>query len=74
MKKNKLSIKNRWWENVWKEIIWESALLKGETWWLNKAFCGIAMLPEKDDILEFNQYMKSDKIPYIKYADLESII
>ena len=32
------------------------------------------MLSEKDDILEFNQYMKSDKIPYIIYADIESLI
>ena len=27
------------------------------------------MPPEKDNILEFNQYIKSDKIPYIIYAD-----
>ena len=24
----------------------------------NKDFCGVVMLSEKDDILEFNQYMK----------------
>ena len=29
---------------------------------------------EKDKILGFNQYMKSDKIPYIIYADIESFI
>ena len=29
---------------------------------------------EKDNILEFNQYMKSDKMPYIIYADIESLI
>ena len=40
----------------------------------NKNFCGIAMPSEKDRILEFNQYMKSDKMPYIIYADLESLI
>ena len=28
----------------------------------------------KDNILEFNQYMKSDKMPYIIYADIESLI
>ena len=28
----------------------------------------------KDNILEFNQYMKSDKIPHIIYADIESLI
>ena len=30
------------------------------------------MPSEKDGILEFNQYMKSDKMPYIIYADMES--
>ena len=39
-----------------------------------KIFCGIVMPSEKDDILEFNQYMKSDKMPYIIYADIESLI
>ena len=28
----------------------------------------------KDNILEFNQNMKSDKMPYIIYADTESLI
>ena len=28
------------------------------------------MPSEKDNILEFNQYMKSDKIPCIIYADI----
>ena len=28
----------------------------------------------KDNILEFNQNMKSDKMPYIIYADIESLI
>ena len=32
------------------------------------------MPSEKDIILEFNQYMKSDKMPYIIYADIESLI
>ena len=40
----------------------------------NKDFCGIVMPSEKDNILEFNQYMKSDKIQYIFYADMESLI
>ena len=31
------------------------------------------MPSEKDIILEFNQYMKSDKIPYIIYAAFESL-
>ena len=30
------------------------------------------MPSEKDNILEFNQYMKSDKIPCIIYDDIES--
>ena len=29
---------------------------------------------KNNNILEFNQYMKSDKMPYIIYADLESLI
>ena len=31
------------------------------------------MPSEKDNILKFNQYMKSDKMPFIIYSDLESI-
>ena len=40
----------------------------------NKNFCETLMLSEKDNILEFNQNMKSDKMPYIIYADIESFI
>ena len=40
----------------------------------NRDFCGILMPSVKDKILEFNQYMKSDKMPYINYADIESLI
>ena len=32
------------------------------------------MLSEKDNILGFNQYMKSGKMPYIIYADVKSLI
>ena len=32
------------------------------------------MPSEKDIILEFNQYMKSHKLSYIIYADIESLI
>ena len=32
------------------------------------------MPSEKDKILEFNQYMKSNKMPYIIYVDIESLI
>ena len=41
---------------------------------INKDFCGIVMLFQKENILQFNQFMKSDKMPYIIYADLESLI
>ena len=40
----------------------------------NKDFCGIVIPTEKKKILEFNQYMKSDKVPYIIYANIESLI
>ena len=32
------------------------------------------MSSEKENILEFNRYMNSDKMPYIVYADLKSLI
>ena len=32
------------------------------------------MASKKDKILEFNQYMKSGKMSYIIYADIESLI
>ena len=32
------------------------------------------MLLEKVKILEFNQYIKSDKMPYIIYSDIEPLI
>ena len=32
------------------------------------------MSSEKDQILEFNQYVKSDKMSYVIYADIESLI
>ena len=37
----------------------------------NKDFCNVIMLSEDTKILEFNQYRKSDKAPFIIYADLE---
>ena len=39
----------------------------------NKYFYAV-MPSEKNKILKFNQYIKSDKIPYIIYADIESLI
>ena len=39
-----------------------------------KNFCNVIM-PSKDTrVLEFSQYQKSDKAPFIIYADLECII
>ena len=40
----------------------------------NKDFCNIIMPSEDTKVLEFNQYKKSDKAPFIIYADLESLI
>ena len=40
----------------------------------NKDFCGIVMPSETNNILEFNQCMKPDKMPYIIYAEIESLI
>ena len=34
----------------------------------------MTMPSEKDNILEFEQYMKSDKVSYIVYVDIESLI
>ena len=36
----------------------------------NKDFCNVVMPSEDTKILEFNQYQKSDKAPFIIYADL----
>ena len=36
--------------------------------------CAIACQQKRKRILEFNQYMKSDEMPYIIYADIESLI
>ena len=40
----------------------------------NKDFCRIVIPSEKNNVLEINQYMKSDKMPCIIYADIESLI
>ena len=40
----------------------------------NKDFCNIIMPSKDTKILEFNQYQKSEKAPFIIYAPLESII
>ena len=40
----------------------------------NKDFCNILMPSEDTKILEFSQYQKSNKAPFIIYADLECLI
>ena len=40
----------------------------------NKGFFNVLIPSEDTEILEFNQYQKSDKAPLIIYADLECII
>ena len=40
----------------------------------NKDFCVIVMPSEKDNILKIHQYMKSVKMPYIIYGDIECLI
>ena len=40
----------------------------------NKDFCKVIMPSEATKILEFNQYQKSDKAPFIIYADFECLI
>ena len=52
----------------------ESKLKSHEKVRKNKDFCGIVIPSEKNSIFEFNQYMKLDKIPYIIYANIESLI
>ena len=37
----------------------------------NNDFCGIVLLFQKDQALQFNQYVKSNKVPYIIYADFD---
>ena len=40
----------------------------------NKDFCNIIIPSEETKILKFNPCQKSDKAPFIIYADLECII
>ena len=40
----------------------------------NKDFCGITLATQKDNILKFNQNMKSYKTTCTSYADRESFI
>ena len=40
----------------------------------NKDFCNANMPSDNTKIKEFSQYQKSDKVPFIIYADLQCII
>ena len=40
----------------------------------NSNFCNVIMPSKDTKMLEFNQYQKSDKAPFIIYVDLECII
>ena len=40
----------------------------------DKDFCSVAMLYKNTKILGFNQYQKSDKTPFIIFAEFESLI
>ena len=42
-------------------IVWIAFILFYEKVCKNKDFCGIVMPSQKDNILKFNQYRKSDK-------------
>ena len=52
-------------------FITENELKSHEKLCKNKDFCGIILSSEKSNVLEFNQYINSDKLSYIIYADTE---
>ena len=45
-----------------------------EKLWKNKDFCGNITSSKKNNILQFKQYIKSNKMTYIVYDDIESLI
>ena len=47
----------------------EKVCKKKDYFWNGNCFAN-----SRNKILEFNQYIKSDKIPYIIYADIESLV
>ena len=52
---------------------WFRAKIKLKKVWKIKFFCIVAMPSEDTKILEFNQYQKSGKTPFIIFANLESL-
>ena len=55
-------------------IITNSQLKLHEKVCKKKDFCGNVLPTQKNNVSEFNQYMKSDKMQYIIYVDIESLI
>ena len=60
--------------NCLHSFVTESKLKSPEKVCEKKIFCGIVLPNQKNTILEFNQCMKSVKMPYFIYADIESLI
>ena len=52
----------------------ENKLKSNEKVCKNKDFCAIAMSSEKDKTLDFKHCLKYNKMAYIIYADIESLI
>ena len=63
-----------YWLNCLNSFRTENKLKFNEKVCENKDFYGIVMPSEKDNILDFNQYMSLDKMQYKIYADIESLI
>ena len=52
----------------------ESTRETHEDVWKNKYFCNVVTASDNTKIIEFNQYQKSDKAPFIIYAGHECLI
>ena len=52
----------------------ENKLKSHEKIFKNKDFCRIVMPTEKNKVLKFNQYIDFDRMPYISYTNIESLI
>ena len=63
-----------YWLNCLHSCRTENKLKSHEKVCKTKDFCGILMPSENDKTLEYNQYRKSDKMSFISYADIESLI
>ena len=71
---NKLYVKDTEIFPAYISINQENKLKSHEKARKDKDFCSVAMPSGKNKILNFNQYTKSDKMPYIIYADIECLI